>query len=188
MYAAESRCPKPTWVGCHYDHVTLLRSMPINEFHPNFGHLLFSSYNWRYGCRKSSCGSFKDYVSSSTYYITQGPLFAQTILHASLAIIGYWIGPEWSTKAVQKGQTLLFFFLLWRKYFGKQNVFLVCLAFLVSPFRMLPELPGCCSLRMDRDDLERRSCQSRKLCSCLLNQGTHSADSFESPCRHESRS
>lgn len=45
MYAAESRCPKPTWVGCHYDHVTLLRSMPINEFHPNFGHLLFSSCN-----------------------------------------------------------------------------------------------------------------------------------------------
>lgn len=123
MYAAESRCPKPTWVGCHYDHITLLRSMPINEFHPNFGHLLFSSYNRRYGCRKSSCGSFKDYVSSSTYYITQGPLFAQTILHASLSIIGYWIGPEWSTKAVQKGQTLLFFFSPLKEIFWKAERF-----------------------------------------------------------------
>lgn len=113
--------------------------------------------------------------------ITRGSLLAQIILNASLAVIGYWIGPELTTKTAQENKDQRFFSYLKGNILENRKIFW-CVLLFWSPHSVgHPELHNNCCLPVDYEDLERRSCQSRKFCSCLVNQGTHSAGILE--CR-----
>ena len=115
--------------------------------------------------------------------MTWGPPFAQMlprhIVCVSLAMIGYWIGPDFATKAAQENKDQTFFSHL-KGIFWQAARFssMSCFSALLTQICCL-ECHGCCSLSTNGEDLERRSCQSRKLCSCLVDQGIHSSGSLE---------